>query len=136
MWLALDTPLRSAHVRSFMGRVKHSLGLFLTSALIVVALCFSFWIGTEPMQKWQSFDWQRLGLVQCDFDKLAVGDNVTENEFQGNHPGNNWARGCLDWFEVLSVLRVCTSTITKHHQTIPVENFVCPKRLRLWCWPC
>ena len=36
-----------------MGRVKHSLGLFLTSALIVVALCFSFWIGTEPMQKWQ-----------------------------------------------------------------------------------
>jgi len=116
-----------------MGRVKHSLGLFLTSALIVVALCFSFWIGTEPMQKWQSFDWQRLGLVQCDFDKLAVGDNVTENEFQGNHPGNNWARGCLDWFEVLSVLRACTSTITKHHQTIPVENFVCPKRFRLWC---
>lgn len=111
-----------------MGRVKHSLGLFLTSALIVVALCFSFWIGTEPMQKWQSFDWQRLGLVQCDFDKLAVGDNVTENEFQGNHPGNNWARG-----EERSALAGCITFLSDRALQINAWHMLIYDALHVHC---
>lgn len=67
IWLLLDGPLRSEFGQHFMGYLKQSLG-FGATILVFGFLCFSFWIGTEPMVKILNIHYGSVGFTPCQTD--------------------------------------------------------------------
>ena len=70
IWLLLDGPLRSEFGQHFMGYLKQSLGFggFGATILVFGFLCFSFWIGTEPMVKILNIHYGSVGFTPCQTD--------------------------------------------------------------------
>jgi len=67
IWLLLDGPLRSEFGQHFMGYLKQSLGFGATISVFGF-LCFSFWIGTEPMVK--ILNHGNVGFTPCQTDVM------------------------------------------------------------------